>query len=147
MKGLKCVRIPELKYAHLCSESTSLSLRMTFSDSNMTLKISNKFKHDSFTFNFSSGKAHFVVVTCLRQGFSYYCQFSPKNLQSSKWSKSGKKGSKHLIICMSMAYKVIECIVFTKNTKSLFSLYKTSEITKNSPKKRSLNRDFLITFK
>ena len=41
--GLKCVIIPELKYAHLCSESTSLSLRMTFSDSNMTLKISNTF--------------------------------------------------------------------------------------------------------
>ena len=37
--GLKCVRIPELKYAHLCSESTNLSLRMTFSDSNMTLKL------------------------------------------------------------------------------------------------------------
>ena len=63
--GLKCVIIPELKYAHLCSESTSLSLRMTFSDSNMTLKISNKSKHDSFTFDFSSQKACFVVVTHL----------------------------------------------------------------------------------
>ena len=49
-------------------------------------------------------------------------------------------------LCISMAYKVIECIVFTQNTqswKSLFSLYKTSQITKNSPKNRSLNRDFL----
>ena len=64
--GLKCVIIPEEKYAHLCSESTSLSLRMTFSDSNMTLKISNKFKHDSFTLDFSCQKACFVdVVTHL----------------------------------------------------------------------------------
>ena len=50
-------------------------------------------------------------------------------------------------LCISMAYKVIECIVFTQNTqswKSLFSLYKTSQITKNSPKKRSLSRDFII---
>ena len=84
-EGLKCVRIPELKYAHLCSESTNLSLRMTFSDSNMTLSCLNLFEIFSFTFDFFSGKARFVVVTCLRQGFSYYCQFSPKNLQIS-WS-------------------------------------------------------------
>ena len=63
--GFKCVRIPELKYAHLCSESTILSLRMAFSDSDMTSKISNKFKHDSFTFNFSSQKECFLVVTHL----------------------------------------------------------------------------------
>ena len=53
--GFKCVRIPELKYAHLCSESTILSLRTAFSDSDMTSKISNKFKHDSFTFFLPKG--------------------------------------------------------------------------------------------
>ena len=60
--GLKCVRIPELKYAHLCSESTILSLRTAFSDSDMTSKISNKFKHDSFTFNFSSQRRVLLLL-------------------------------------------------------------------------------------
>ena len=33
--------------------------------------------------------------------------------------QSQNNGSKHLILCISMAYKVIECIVFTQNTKIL----------------------------
>ena len=39
--------------------------------------------------------------------------------------------------------KQSEYIEITQTHKSLFSLYKTSEITKNRAKKRSLNRDLL----
>ena len=46
------------------------------------------------------------------QGFSYYCQFGTK-------FQSGKKGSKHLISCISMANKVIEYIEITQNTQVL----------------------------
>ena len=49
-----------------------------------------------------------------------------------------------------MTYKVIEYIDITQNTKILkiadFALYNLGKITKNGPKKRSLNHNFLKFF-
>ena len=39
--------------------------------------------------------------------------FSLKNLRILKWSQSGKKGSKRLILYISMTIKVIQCIEIT----------------------------------
>ena len=40
-----------------------------------------------------------------------------KNLQISKWSKKGKKGSRYIMIYISMTYKLIKCIESPKTLK------------------------------
>ena len=63
--------------------------------------------------------------------------FSPKNLRISKWSQSGKNGSNHPTLSISMVYNAL------KNKIADFTLAQSSEITKKTDHSIAISSVFL----
>ena len=60
-----------------------------------------------------------VTVTFLRRGVRSDAQLSSTETRFQKCSQSGKNGSKHPMLSISMAFNVISCKKVERNTQKL----------------------------
>ena len=59
------------------------------------------------------------VNNCVRRGVRSDAQLSPTETRFQKCSQSGKNGSKHPMLSISIAYNVISCKKIEKNTQKI----------------------------
>ena len=64
-------------------------------------------------------RALFSVTLCLRRGVRSDAQLSSTETRFQKCSQSGKNGSKHPMLSISMAFNVISCKKVERNTQKL----------------------------
>ena len=88
---------------------------------------SNVFASEASPFQYSQDNLEFFVgvlyvgssVICLRRGVRSDAQLRSTETRFQKCSQSGKNGSKHPMLSISMAYNVISCKKVERNTQKL----------------------------
>ena len=60
-----------------------------------------------------------VLAACLRRGVRSDAQLSCTEPRFQKYSQSGKNGSKHPMLSISIAYNVISCKKIERNTQKI----------------------------
>ena len=60
-----------------------------------------------------------MLIICIRRGYRSDAQLSCADTRFQKCSQSGKNGSKHQMLSISMAFNVISCKKVERNTQKL----------------------------